>query len=182
MRLPGLVVFCAVAMSVSVGLACATETEEVTDAEWAILEQAMQLAGAGKAAPDHNVVGPATVENKKDQGGNAKQKQGQTAGQGVGDLEDCIVAGTRSGRGKRRTRDDDALLTPLELCRARGRSSIYVTEICSQVTPHLCSGVQLDAPCLCNIYTNLFKYRNGARRSSILRCASTKGDNLKRPK
>ncbi len=48
------------------------------------------------------------------------------------DLEECAALGARARRGKRRRSAGSNLLTPLQLCVSRGRSSIYVTEISSQ--------------------------------------------------
>ena len=48
------------------------------------------------------------------------------------DLEECAAVGARARRGKRRRSDGSNLLTPLQLCVSRGKSSIYVTEISSQ--------------------------------------------------
>jgi hypothetical protein len=97
------------------------EAEGFEEAGIAIQEQALRMAEEG--------------EDKND--ANSASDMHQRPLDTEADLEDCgALLGSRflSGRKKRR-RAGDHVLTPLELLHSRGRSAVFVTEICSQVVP-----------------------------------------------
>ena len=114
----------------------AIETEIVEDEEFTALEQALLLAeraacGDKRANSDLATPSPRSVLD------------------GVVDVEDCVAGAEGDGCGvplKKRKRPQLAERpTPSELLRSRGRSAIFVTEICSQVP--LCTPAMLFQWC-----------------------------------
>lgn len=102
--------------TVAVPMENVIETETVEDTEFSVLEQALLLAERG----DKNELEPRSPLNFE-----------------VSDVEECgsfLQGGALAGPHRTRTRPNPSpLQSPLELLSSRGRSAIFVTEICSQV-------------------------------------------------